>query len=379
VTRTRIAFLDHAPFIGGAETVLLDVIAHLDRSRFDPIVFTPSDSPFAASLDTHRIPWIDLPMPRINSLSLLTPLRWWSTSRELAHLVRKHHIDLIHANTVRAHLISAFMQHQPVVWMLHDDTFPLWLIRRLHDRPARLIANSYNTAQYYELQDDPRTIVIHNGVDTQATYGNGFRFRRRIGIGPDEILVAHVGRLVRWKGQHLFIRAASHIARHYRHVHFVLVGTHSDTDNVNSVLGGGTTFLNELKRLADTWGLNSRITFAGYQDDMADVYAGIDLLIHSSTRPEPFGRVLIEAMAAGVPVIASAQGGPTEIVQDGVTGLLITPGSSEILSEAMHILLEDSERRKVMGIAACQRAREAFDIRQQVERIQSVYDEVLGR
>ena len=378
----RIAFVDHAPFVGGAETVLLDLIAHLDRSRFDPIVFLPGDSPLVRHLDARGVPWRDLPMPRINVRSPTALLRWRRASSDLARLARECGVDLVHSNTVRAHLASAFAatpDDVPVVWMLHDDTFPRWLFDRLRRRPARLIANSYTTASTYNLEGDPRACVVHNGVDTQAEPGNRYRFRRRIGIGSEKALVAHVGRLVRWKGQHLFIRAAARVAREHQQAHFALVGTYTEGDESPGVLGGGAAYHVELQRLAQLSGLGNRLTFAGHQDNIADVYAGIDLLAHTSTRPEPFGRVLIEAMSAGVPVIASAQGGPTEIVEDGVTGLLVTPGSSQALAEALTKLLADAPRRAEMGIAAHRRATEHFDIRQQVEAIQSIYQDVLGQ
>jgi len=376
----RLAFVDHAPFVGGAETVLLDVIAHLDRSRFDPIVFAPAGSPLVSRLNTACIAWRDLLMPHINSPSPLMPLRWRSATLRLARLAREERVDLIHANTVRAHLISAFAAKPgdiPCVWMLHDDTFPRWLFNRLRRRPARLIANSHTTARHYGLEADPRACVVHNGVDTRAAPGDRFRFRRRIGIGPEKILIAHVGRLVRWKGQHLFILAAARIASQFPDARFVLVGDYTPGDESLCVLGGGATYLAELRRLVESSGLSERFTFAGHQDSVADVYAGIDLLVHSSTRPEPFGRVLIEAMAAGVPLIASAQGGPTEIVEDGITGLLVMPGSSQLLAEVMARLLSDAPRRRAMSLAARQRAREHFDIRQQVEQLQSIYESVL--
>jgi glycosyltransferase involved in cell wall biosynthesis len=88
--------------------------------------------------------------------------------------------------------------------------------------------------------------------------------------------------------------------------------------------------------------------------------------------------VIIEAMSAGVPVIASAHGGPTEIVEDGVTGLLVAPGSSERLAEVMARLLGDAPRRRTMGLAARQRAVERFDIRAQVDRIQSIHADILA-
>lgn len=403
MTSARIAFVDHAPFVGGAETVLLDLIAHLDRSRFDPIVFLPAGSPLVRHLDARGVPWRDLPMPRLNVKSPGALLRWRRTSNDLARLAREYGADLVHANTVRAHLASAFVRDTPVVWMLHDDTFPRWLFNGLHQRPARLIANSHATARVYRLEDDPRASVVHNGVDTQAGPGNRYRFRRRIGVAPDKLLVAHVGRLVRWKGQHIFIRAAARVVGKHPQAHFTLVGAYTEGDESPGVpstllragpsalrlrsgqallragLGGGATYHAELQRLAQSSGLGSRLTFAGHQDNIADVYAGIDLLVHASTRPEPFGRVLIEAMAAGVPVIASAQGGPVEIVEDGVTGLLVTPGSSDVLADAMSKILADAPRRTAMGIAARRRAIEHFDIRRQVEAIQSIYQDVLGQ
>ena len=382
----RVAFVDHAPFVGCAETVLLDLIAYLDRSRFDPIVFLPADSPLVRHLDARGIPWRGLPMPRLNVRSPGALLRWRKTANLLAGLARECSIDLVHSNTVRAHLASAFVRDTPVVWMLHDDTLPRWLFDRLRHRPARLIANSHATARVYRLEDDPRASVVHNGVDTQAEPGNRYRFRRRIGVGPDKILVAHVGRLVRWKGQHIFIRAAARIASRFPQAHFTLVGAHGEGDESPGVplaslrggLGGGAAYHVELRRLVDSSGLGSRLAFAGHQDNIADVYAGIDLLVHASTRPEPFGRVLIEAMAAGVPVIASAQGGPVEIVEDGVTGLLVAPGSSDVLADAMSKILADATRRAAMGIAARRRAIEHFDIRRQVEALQSIYLDVLG-
>ncbi|HET7090857.1 MAG TPA: glycosyltransferase family 4 protein [Anaerolineae bacterium] len=386
MSTARIAFVDHAPFVGGAETVLLDLIGHLDRSRFDPIVFLPARSPLVRHLDARGVPWRNLPMPRINVRSPTALLRWRRASSELARLARDCGVDLVHSNTVRAHLASAFVRDVPVVWMLHDDTFPHWLFRRLRRRPARLIANSYTTASTYNLEGDPRACVVHNGVDTQAEPGTRYRFRRRIGIGSDKVLVAHVGRLVRWKGQHLFIRAAARVAGEHPQAHFALVGTYTEGDDSPGVpsallragLSGGAAYHAELQRLAQSAGLGSRLTFAGHQDNIADVYAGIDLLVHASTRPEPFGRVLIEAMAAGLPVIASAQGGPTEIVEDGITGLLVTPGSSQALAEALTKLLADASRRAEMGVAARRLAIERFDIRTQVARIESIYLDILA-
>ncbi len=377
MSAARVAFLDHAPFIGGAETVLLDLIAHLDRSRFDPLVFVPAQSPLVQRLEAIGVPWCHLPMPRINAPSPRVPIRWLSASRRLSRLARERGINLIHANTVRAHLISAFASAAPVVWMLHDDTFPVWLFHALRRRPARLIANSRATAHHYRIESDPRSAIVHNGVDTRAAPGDGAAFRRQFGIDPEAILVAHVGRLVRWKGQDVFIRAAGRIAPSFPQARFALIGGHAESDNARSELGGGAAYFDELRQLAETSGLENRLIFAGHQDGMANAYAAIDVLVHSSTRPEPFGRVLIEAMSAGVPVIAAAHGGPIEIVEDGVTGLLVPPGDPERLADAVTELIADETRRQVMGRAARQRAVERFDIRVQVERIQSIYADIL--
>ncbi|HEY4688484.1 MAG TPA: glycosyltransferase family 4 protein, partial [Anaerolineae bacterium] len=337
----------------------------------------PPASPLSKLLDARGMEWCSLSMPRLNVPSPLMPVRWLSAARRLARLANEQRIDLIHANTVRAHLISAFVRGTPIVWMLHDDTFPRRLFTALRRRAAWLIANSRATARYYGIEGDSKASVVYNGIDTTAAPGNRSAFRRQFGIDPDALVVAHVGRLARWKGQDVFARAAARIAPTFPDARFMLVGTFAEDDEARGELGGGAAYEAELRQLAGSSGLGNSLIFAGHQDNMADVYAGIDLLIHSSTRPEPFGRVIIEAMSASLPVIASAHGGPAEIVEDGVTGLLVPPGESNRLAQVMSGLLNDAPRRQAMGSAARQRACERFDIRQQVEAVQSIYLNVI--
>lgn len=370
----RLAFVDHAPVLGGAETSLLTIVTHLDRSRCDPLVLVPAASPLVPLLEARRIPWHELALPRLTP-SPRSAARWYATARRLARLVGEHHIDVIHTNTARAHLVGALVPTTPVVWMVRDDTLPRWLFALLQRRPAALVANSWWTARRYGLGEDARTTVVHPGVEVDVVPSDGAGLRRRLGIEPGDLLVAQVGRLVRWKGHETFLRAAARIARALPAARFAVVGGTSEED---AGRGGGAAYARELERAAAALGLAGRCVFTGHQAAMRDVYAGIDLLVHCPTRPEPFGRALVEAMAAGVPVVAADDGGPREIVEQGVTGLLVSPGTAEPLAAVVIDLLEDAPRRRAMGRAGRRRARECFDACRQTDLL-AVLSERIGR
>src|SRR3972149_4451390 len=119
VSPVRILFVDHPLSVGGAKTVMLDLIAPLDRSRFEPIACVPPASPLSKLLDARGMEWCSLSMPRLNVPSPLMPVRWLSAARRLARLAREQRIDLIHANTVRAHLISALVRGTPEIGRAH--------------------------------------------------------------------------------------------------------------------------------------------------------------------------------------------------------------------------------------------------------------------
>jgi glycosyltransferase involved in cell wall biosynthesis len=376
----RLLFLDHAPFLGGAETVLLDIVRTLDRARFEPIVGTPARSALVAPTEGLGVRVIPIDLPHLNTLNPLALIPVLKSVRQLRVVLRREHIDLLHTNTVRAHLIgtlAALSTNVPVVWHLHDDTFPRLLADRLRKRPRQIIAISRYIANFYTVANDPRCHVIYNGVEIDRNTKRDMVFRQRWNIPATSPLIVNIGRLARWKGQAMFVQAVAQIAQDYPEARFAIVGGYDPDDHGMGELNGGPAFFAELQALCTSFNLGDKVIFTGHVNDVATVYANADVAVHTARRPEPFGRVLIEAMAASVPVIATNLGGPAEIVVDGETGLLVSAGDVTTLVQAIQRLLADADLRRHMGQAARRRVEDVFALKTQVERLESVYTSIL--
>jgi glycosyltransferase involved in cell wall biosynthesis len=177
--------------------------------------------------------------------------------------------------------------------------------------------------------------------------------RFRESVGNPELLVGVIGR-IKWvrKGQEVLIKAAALLAEQYPEVRYVIVG---------SVWPGNEDHLVRLKELIEQLGLTQKVVFTGDVKNPRDVYAAFDVTVVPSVLPEPFGRVVMESMAAGTPVIGSRCGGIPEQISDGETGLLFEPGNERELAAALQKLLSDGELRTRMGRAARARALRMFD------------------
>jgi len=379
MSTSGLLFIDHAPFLGGAETVLLDIIRSLDRSRFEPIVATPAGSALMAPLGASGIRCIATPLPPLNTRNPLALLPVVQSIRHLRAIILQEHINLVHANTVRAHILAALAtpSHIPLIWHLHDDTFPRGLFSLLQRRPCRIIANSHFIASHYGLTNEPRCTVVYNGVAIEPLAARHAALRTQWHIPEDSPLIVNVGRLARWKGQDVFIKAAALVIAQCPQARFMIVGGYERDDQGQGELSGGRAYYDELVALRDSLGLTDHVVFTDHIADMQPVYAAADLVVHTATRPEPFGRVIVEAMAAGVPVIASNSGGPAEIVVDGECGYLIPPGNPSTLAESMLKLMADSDLRQQMGRTGRQRVQALFDLRTQVREIETIYDSIV--
>jgi glycosyltransferase involved in cell wall biosynthesis len=193
--------------------------------------------------------------------------------------------------------------------------------------------------------------------------------RREFGIPADAPVVGIVGHIQGWKGQLLVVEAVARARQQVPDLRCLIVG---------GVHRLGAEFAARVRDRISADGLERHVILTGARRDVAACMDAMDVVIHSSIRPEPFGRVLIEAMALGRPVIAPRLGGPQEIIADGETGLLVAPRDVEALAEAIASLIGDRPRRLAMGHAARDRIDRVFDIRHHVHAIEHVLDEVLG-
>jgi glycosyltransferase involved in cell wall biosynthesis len=176
-----------------------------------------------------------------------------------------------------------------------------------------------------------------------------------------------VGRIAPWKGQDVFLRA------------FALAFPDGDERGVlvGAPLFGEERYEGELRALIEQLGLGDRIELRGFAEDVGAELARVDALVHASVIPEPFGRVIVEGMAAGLPVVAAAGGGPTEIVSDGVDGLLYPPGDVDELAATLRRVAADPDLGERLGRAAVERAR-AFSPELVAARTSAFYREVLA-
>jgi glycosyltransferase involved in cell wall biosynthesis len=184
--------------------------------------------------------------------------------------------------------------------------------------------------------------------------------------------VGSVGRLVRWKGHDVFLAAMARVMEDDPTARAVIVGAEGATPDSVGVE-------NELRALAADLGIADRVVFTGYRADVSDVMAAADVVAHSAVRPEPFGRVVTEAMACARPVVATRGGGVLEIVDDGVTGTLVAMGDPGDMARGILGLLADPARAAAMGRAAREAVRTRFSPEQHLAGVEAAYLAALSR
>ena len=218
---------------------------------------------------------------------------------------------------------------------------------------------------------DIRQMVIHDGCDAQA-FGPAqvFGFRTpHAAPAPLAPVVALVGRIADWKGQHIFIEAAALVRNRFPEARFQIIG---------AALFDEHAYTGEIQELVRTLGLEDCVEFLGFRDDVPDLVAGLDVLVHASITAEPFGQVIVEGMAAARPIVATNGGGAKEIVVNGETGLLVPMGDVDAMAEAIVFLLDNREVAREMGARGYQRACELFSIERTARNMEAIYDEMLS-
>jgi glycosyltransferase involved in cell wall biosynthesis len=351
--RIRVVFVDHVARLSGGEIALARVLPALIASGVDAHVILGENGPLAARLAQAGATVEVLPMDpslrdtRRTDVGLAATMRnAGRTARHVLKLrrrIRELRPDVVHTNSLKACIyggLAARGARVPVVWHVRDriadDYLPRRAVRLVRALarivPQGIVTNSSATAA--TVPGHPT--VIHDVLDATPV-------RRTGPIGVRTIAV--VGRISPWKGQHVVIEA--------------FAKAFPDGDR-RLVVAGGSLFGEEdyeraLHHRADELGVGDRVDFLGHVDDVDAVLAAADVLVHASTTPEPFGQVILEGLAAGLPVIASGAGGAAEIIRDGVDGVLKPPGDVDALCDAMRSIAANGELRE--RLAAARRAR----------------------
>lgn len=338
----RILFVDQSGQLGGAEICLLPLAV---RSADNSEVLLLSDGPFRKRLDEEgvrvnvmtdaRVSGIKKDRMKFAALLALPGLM----KQILSMAKRARRFDVVLLNTQKALILGAFarlLHRRPTVWHVHDivsaDHFGAIHLKLIKLAVAvgvdHVITNSRASADaLMALTGWPRdkVPVVHNGVDAARFHLDDHAAsaqRASLDCPADAFVVGIFGRLTPWKGQHVALDAIARVPS----AHLVLVG---------DALFGETDYAWALREQADKLGIAGRVHFTGFQHDVPAWMNAMDLIVHASTNPEPFGLVIIEAMAAGKPVIAANGGAVPEIVRHGENGLIVEPDQPSALADAI--------------------------------------------
>lgn len=375
----------------GGDKVLLELLSRLDRTRFIPYVVLPTDTRhinrFSPELDKLGIEYCFVPLGVLRRRYF----KWWRPPlfvwevlravRRLLRLIGEKKIALVHTNTntILAGAVAARIARVPHIWSVHELVLnPAWIRRPLHYLIPRLstrVVTVSRAVRDHMLQDAPRFKdrfeFILGGINVEPFVNAGGResVRQGWGVSPDELLIGMAGRVTYWKGQSVFAEAAKLILQKYSTVKFVAVGGVFDTE---------ITYMERFRAQVRELGIEKNFIIEDFRSDMPSVFAALDVFVLPSTQPEPFGLVVIEAMASGKPVVATAPGGPSETVVDGETGYLVPPSNPREIASAVEKLLTDPEKRKLMGEAGRKRACSVFTLPRYVAEFEALYARLLA-
>jgi glycosyltransferase involved in cell wall biosynthesis len=353
-------FVQSTTELGGAERVLLNLFDASAELRRRSVIANLGfgEGALPTRLRALGAEVVDMPKARLRQ-----PIHMARTIWALRALARSRSVKVIVGNGAHPQIIGgvsarlAGTRSAFLVNMIHAH--PIWKNDLLDALALRvpcdlMLPNSEaSRAPLLRLRPDVQAHLVYLGtpsisVDREAVE----QARTSLGVGPGEVLVGVFGRLQRWKGQDVFVEAAAQVTRARGDVRFAVVG--------GSVFGLEREFARQLERRAAELGVSSRLTFTGFRDDVQVLLAACDIVCHTTRVPEPFGMVVIEAMAAGRPVIATLGGGPSEIIVPGESGRLIAPDRPDALAREIISLANDAPERARLGAAAAERARAQF-------------------
>jgi glycosyltransferase involved in cell wall biosynthesis len=363
----RVLYLTNAAHIGGGNRSLLSLWEGLKTHRIVPLPVCPADGPMVRTcLDAgYECQIVEYEQPSWrHPFGTLRGARQWET------LLARVRPDLVHANDfhgARSIVLAAARQRTPVICHVQfhqEDPYLRWAFRGL-PKPAAFICNSQATRDLVEpglraACPQSEIALVHNCVSIET-----FTPRADLLHASPRLRVGIVGNLIPIKGHHEFLTMARHLTDEALDVEYWIVG-----EDVQ-----GTGHRRTLEALTHELGLGDRVRFFGHRSDVPDLMRQLDVLVCPS-HVEPFGINLIEGMACAVAVVGTRVGGIPEVIEEGVTGLLVPPKAPQALAESVGWLLRNPDRRLIMGQAGRRRVLERFTVEKHTSEIVALYHRV---
>jgi glycosyltransferase involved in cell wall biosynthesis len=375
----RVLHLAHTSAWSGGEISLLRLIDALDQREVHSVLVCAEDGRLVDNARGHNVPTVVEPLApevrerrrrQVGSLGTLTLLpSLVAYARRLARLARAERIDVIHTNSLKAFVYGAIagrLAGVPVIAHLRDDLGHLRagitgaVVRSLLRWLPQAVVGCSSYVLTAARVRPPRSHVVYSGVPKHDVVGWA-------SPRPDPPVVGMVARIAPWKGQHLFLAAAALVAARRPDVRFRVIG---------APMFGEQGYLEELRRRCLEAPLAGRVEFTGLVPDPRPEYDRLTVAVAASVTPEPLGNVIVEAMARGVPVVAPAEGGPAEILTDGVDGVLVPPRDPAAMATAILELLESPGTVAALADKAVATTADRFTVEQGARRFMEIVREV---
>ncbi|MBD2260581.1 glycosyltransferase [Pseudanabaena sp. FACHB-2040] len=383
----KLFFIDQSGNLGGAELCLADIAQSFETPVLIGLL---QDGPFRERLESLQVPVQVLTKQALQVRKESGLAAGLKSLQQLIPLIQKAartaaDYDAIYANTPKALVVGALasaLSRRPLVYHLHDIIAPehfsktnRQLLIFLANRFARLVIANSNASKAAFIEaggQADKVEVVYNGFDLDAypvavaLEEPRAALRQELGLS-NRFVVGHFSRLAPWKGQHILLEALTHLPED---VVALFVG---------DALFGEDAYVEALHQQVKDQGLSDRIRFLGFQSDIPRLMAACDLVAHTSTAPEPFGRVIVEAMLCARPVIAAAAGGAVELVEPGQTGWLCPPGDADKLAALILSCRDQPEFTQAVAQRADQTARQRFNLTETNQQIRSHLQALLER
>ena len=387
-TRLTVVFVESAAAMGGVQFSTLYLAQQLDSAMWQPLVVCPEEGDLTDACRDSGIAVHSLDCPKMRATSFQigrnfvrvpNPVNWawdgWAiliVARKLARLLQQLNPDVVVTKGLFSHFYGGLAARRlgiPCVWHVQDFISErFWkLYQRFFGQVARWIPDhvvvdgaSISRQLHRTVQD--RITVIHNGVDTKVFRPDvdGQGIRRELGIPVDAMVIGHAGRITPWKGQHYLVEAFARVATGMENIYLLLVGAPVfDSD----------TYLRELVKLTSKLGLNHRVKFAGYRQDMPVALAAMDIFAFTSVEKDTCPLTLLSAMSSGLPIIAFDIEGVQEVLPDGEQ-FLVPVGRVDALAGSIAKLLSNAALRRQLAASARGRAEAKFGLERYVSRMQ---------
>jgi glycosyltransferase involved in cell wall biosynthesis len=385
-----ILFIHQSAELYGSDKTMLYFLSELDKTKYFPVIVLPFDGPLKMELEKNNIKVIIAPVLKLYR-NMFTPKNLIKFFREynqgirvLDKLNEEYNFKLVYSHTLAALIGIIFARKRKIKHLWHvqeiiakPKVFNLGFKKILSLKSNhKVVYDSIATMNFWIKGNnslEAKSEAVWNGIETNniPTFSETEikEVREKFFLSnDDEIIIALVGRINSWKGQQLLLNAFNILSETNKNIKLVYLGSAPPNQEIFEI---------DLKNKINEFNLEERVIIIPFQNEITKFWNAIDIAVVPSTEPEPFGMVVIEAMLAKKPVVASNHGGPTEIVIDKHTGFLFEPNNFESLANALDKLISNKQMRLDYGKHGYQRVLEKFSLKSHVSHFEKIFEELI--